>query len=138
MLIETWDRVRLSEQSAIIGREKGTGAPLSGGEEFSAPDLDSSAIDQNAHVRLAHPDQNGGIRILRRGFNYVNGNNELGRLDAGLFFLSYQRSPEQFITLQRRLSTDLLSEYIRHVGTGIWAIPRGAEPGSFVGAELFA
>lgn len=138
MLIETWDRVRLSEQSAIIGREKGTGAPLSGGEEFSAPDLDSSAIDRNAHVRLAHPDQNGGIRILRRGFNYVNGNNELGRLDAGLFFLSYQRSPEQFITLQRRLSTDLLSEYIRHVGTGIWAIPRGAEPGSFVGAELFA
>nr|WP_314841875.1 iron uptake transporter deferrochelatase/peroxidase subunit [uncultured Microbacterium sp.] len=138
MLIETWDRVRLSEQSAIIGREKGTGAPLSGGEEFSAPDLDSSAIDHNAHVRLAHPDQNGGIRILRRGFNYVNGNNELGRLDAGLFFLSYQRSPEQFITLQRRLSTDLLSEYIRHVGTGIWAVPRGAEPGSFVGAELFA
>jgi deferrochelatase/peroxidase EfeB len=27
----------------------------------------------------------------RRGYNFVDGNNDLGRLDAGLFFLSYQR-----------------------------------------------
>ncbi len=138
MLIETWDRVRLSEQDAIIGRDKGEGAPLSGGDEFTAPDFSTSAIDQNAHVRLAHPDQNDGIRILRRGFNYVNGNNDLGRLDAGLFFLSYQRDPAQFITLQRRLSTDRMNEYVRHVGSGIWAIPGGSKPGSFVGADLFA
>jgi deferrochelatase/peroxidase EfeB len=138
MLIETWDRVRLSEQNTIVGRDKGEGAPLSGGDEFTAPDFGSSAIDRNAHVRLAHPDQNDGIRILRRGFNYVNGNNDLGRLDAGLFFLSYQRDPSQFISLQRRLSTDRMNEYIRHVGSGIWAIPAGATPGSYVGAGLFA
>jgi deferrochelatase/peroxidase EfeB len=138
MLIETWDRVRLSEQETIIGRDKGEGAPLSGGDEFTAPDFSSSGIDPDSHVRLAHPDQNDGIRILRRGFNYVNGNNELGRLDAGLFFLSYQRDPEQFITLQRRLATDRMNEYIRHVGSGIWAVPAGVSPGSFVGAELFA
>ncbi|MDR6141236.1 deferrochelatase/peroxidase EfeB [Microbacterium foliorum] len=137
MLIETWDRVRLSEQNTIVGRDKGEGAPLSGGDEFTAPDFGSSAIDRNAHVRLAHPDQNDGIRILRRGFNYVNGNNDLGRLDAGLFFLSYQRDPSQFISLQRRLSTDRMNEYIRHVGSGIWAIPAGAKPGSYVGAGLF-
>lgn len=138
MLIETWDRVRLSEQDAIIGREKGSGAPLSGGDEFTAPAFGGTAIDANAHVRLAHPEQNDGTRILRRGFNYVDGNNELGRLSAGLFFLSYQRDPQQFITLQKRLSTDLMNEYIRHVGSGIWAIPRGAAPGSYVGADLFA
>lgn len=137
MLIETWDRVRLAEQDTIIGRDKGVGAPLSGGDEFTRPDFSGSQIDQNAHVRLAHPDQNDGIRILRRGFNYVDGNNALGRLDAGLFFLSYQRDPAQFIALQRRLSTDRMSEYIRHVGTGVWAIPAGARPGSFVGAALF-
>jgi deferrochelatase/peroxidase EfeB len=137
MLIETWDRVRLSEQNTIIGRDKGAGAPLSGGDEFTAPDLSSSKIDANSHVRLAHPEENGGIRILRRGFNYVDGNNELGRLDAGLFFLSYQRDPAQFITLQRKLSTDRMNEYIRHVGSGIWAIPGGADPGSYVGAGLF-
>ncbi len=138
MLIETWDRVRLAEQDTIIGRDKGKGAPLSGGDEFTTPDFGGSSIDANSHVRLAHPDQNDGIRILRRGYNYVDGNNELGRLDAGLFFLSYQRDPAQFISLQRRLSTDLMNEYIRHVGSGIWAIPPGVKPGSYVGAELFA
>jgi len=136
MLIETWDRVRLSEQNSIIGRDKGEGAPLSGGVESTAPDF-SSGIDPHSHVSLAHPDHNDGIRILRRGFNYVGGNNSLGRLDAGLFFLSYQRSPEQFVTLQRRLSTDLMNEYIRHVGSGIWVIPPGAKEGSYVGAALF-
>ncbi|AVL96861.1 iron uptake transporter deferrochelatase/peroxidase subunit [Microbacterium paraoxydans] len=138
MLIETWDRVRLSEQDTIIGRDKGVGAPLSGGDEFTAPDFRGTKIDANSHVRLAHPEQNDGIRILRRGYNYVDGNNALGRLDAGLFFLSYQRDRAQFISLQRRLSTDRLNEYIRHVGSGIWAIPPGAQPGSYVGAELFA
>lgn len=138
MLIETWDRVRLSEQDTIIGRDKGRGAPLSGGDEFTAPDFSSARIDANSHMRLAHPQQNDGIRILRRGFNYVDGNNDLGRLDAGLFFLSYQRDPAQFIALQRSLSTDRMNEYIRHVGSGIWAIPAGAEQGSYVGAPLFA
>lgn len=138
MLIETWDRVRLSEQDTIIGRDKGEGAPLSGGDEFTAPDFHDKTIDANSHVSLAHPEHNDGIRILRRGYNYVDGNNELGRLDAGLFFLSYQRDPAQFIALQRRLSTDLMNEYIRHVGSGIWAVPAGAKPGSYVGAALFA
>lgn len=144
MLIETWDRVRLSEQQRIIGRDKSEGAPLSGGTETTAPDFrkrdaaGSPAIDATSHVSLAHPDMNGGVRILRRGYNYVDGNTDLGRLDAGLFFLSYQRSPEQFIALQRALSTDLMNEYVRHVASGVWAIPRGAGAGSYAGAELFA
>ncbi|KJL44339.1 putative deferrochelatase/peroxidase EfeN precursor [Microbacterium trichothecenolyticum] len=144
MLIETWDRVRLSEQEAIIGRTKGAGAPLSGGDEFTEPDFHATgadgepAIPVTSHMRLAHPELNDGNRILRRGYNFVDGNNELGRLDAGLFFLSYQRSPEQFVTLQRALSTDTMNEYIRHVGSGLWAIPSGAAPGSYVGAALFA
>ena len=138
MLVETWDRLRLAEQDRTIGREKGSGAPLSGGGEFTEPSFHGGRIDTNAHVRLAHPAVNDGIRILRRGYNYVDGNSDLGKLDAGLFFLSYQRSPEQFIALQKRLSTDLMSEYIRHIGSGIWAIPPGAEQGSYVGAGLFA
>jgi deferrochelatase/peroxidase EfeB len=137
MLIETWDRVRLSEQGRIIGRDKGEGAPLSGGDEFTRPDFGTAAIDAGSHVRLANPDQNGGMRLLRRGYNYVDGNNTLGRLDAGLFFVSYQRDPQQFITVQRNLSTDLMNEYVRHVGSGIWAVPPGAVAGSYVGAPLF-
>lgn len=143
MIIETWDRVRLAEQERIIGRDKAEGAPLSGGREQTEPDFaaadggGAARIDPQSHVRLAHPQFNGGTRILRRGYNFVDGNTDLGRLDAGLFFLSYQRSPEQFISLQRALSTDLMNEYVRHVGSGIWAIPRGATPGLSIGAELF-
>jgi deferrochelatase/peroxidase EfeB len=136
MLIETWDRVRLSEQERIFGRDKGEGAPLSGGTEQTAPKL--SGLDVHSHVRLANPGSNDGTRILRRGYNYVGGNNSLGRLDAGLFFLAYQRDPAQFIALQRRLSTDLLNEYIRHTGSGIWAIPPGAAEGGYVGQPLFS
>ncbi|SFS01316.1 deferrochelatase/peroxidase EfeB [Microbacterium sp. cf046] len=144
MLIETWDRVRLSEQNTIIGRDKGEGAPLSGGDEFTEPDFTATdaagapLMPETSHVRLAHPDMNGGVRILRRGYNFVDGNTDLGRLDAGLFFLSYQRAPEQFVTLQRSLSTDVMSEYIRHTGSGLWAVPPGATPGSYVGVGLFA
>jgi deferrochelatase/peroxidase EfeB len=136
--------VRLSEQNAIIGRNKGEGAPLSGGDEFTEPDLAATDADgaalvpETSHVRLAHPETNGGVRILRRGYNFVDGNTDLGRLDAGLFFLSYQRAPEQFVTIQRSLSTDVMSEYIRHVGSGLWAVPPGATPGSYVGVGLFS
>jgi deferrochelatase/peroxidase EfeB len=144
MLIETWDRVRLAEQNAIVGRDKGEGAPLSGGDEFAEPDFaradaaGAPLIASTSHVRLAHPGQNDGVRILRRGYNYVDGDNEIGRLDAGLFFLSYQRSPERFTRLQRALSTDAMNEYIRHVGSAVFAIPPGATEGSFVAAGLFA
>ncbi|MFT3798341.1 iron uptake transporter deferrochelatase/peroxidase subunit [Microbacterium sp.] len=144
MRIETWDRVRLSEQERIVGRDKAHGAPLSGGVEQTTPDFEatdaagSPDIDVRSHVRLAHPEFNDGNRILRRGYNYVDGNTDLGQLDAGLFFLSYQRTPDQFVALQRTLSTDLMNEYTQHIGSGIWAIPPGARAGSYVGAPLFA
>lgn len=145
MLIESWDRVRLEEQEAIVGRDKGEGAPLSGGTEFTEPDFSvfstkaaGPAIPMDSHVRLAHPENNGGARLLRRGYNYVEGNNDLGQLNAGLFFLAFGRSPQQFIDIQRSLAGDALNEYIRHIGSAIFAIPRGVRPGESIGAGLFA
>ena len=142
MLIEDWDREPLAVQQATFGRTKGSGAPLSGGEEFTAPDFGANldgadAIDPAAHVRLAHSSNNGGTRILRRGYNYVDGTYADGRLDAGLLFIAYQRSPQQFIALQRALATDLLNEYIRHVGSAIFLVPPGPSEGGFVGETLF-
>ncbi|CAH0313230.1 iron uptake transporter deferrochelatase/peroxidase subunit [Microbacterium sp. Bi128] len=143
MLIETWDRTRLAEQDRVVGRDKAQGAPLSGGDEFSVPDFSATdaagtpRIDARSHVRLAHPDMNGGIRILRRGYNFVDGNTDLGRLNAGLFFLSFQRSPDRYITLQRALSTDAMGEYLKHVGSGLWAVPPAPSAGQSVGAGLF-
>jgi deferrochelatase/peroxidase EfeB len=144
MIIENWDHTQLGEQQRVIGRDKGDGAPLSGGTEFTEPDFHARAadgttkIDRDAHVRLAHPDLNNGIRLLRRGYNFVDGNDELGRLDAGLFFISFQRSPEQFIAIQRRLAQDAMNEYIKNVGSAIFAVPPGARAGRSIGAPLFA
>lgn len=143
MIIEAWDRVMLGEQEKVIGRSKGEGAPLSGGTEFSPIDLEAKGaagqplIDSNAHVRLAHSSMTKGSQLLRRGYNFVDGNDELGRLDAGLFFISFQRSPQQFIDVQSSLSRDALNEYVKHVSSGVFAIPPGAASGSYVGATLF-
>lgn len=144
MIIESWDRTRLEEQQRVIGRDKGDGAPLSGGTEFTEPDFEkpdddgSARIADDAHVRLAHPSANGGARLLRRGYNFVDGDDSLGRLDAGLFFLSFQRDPQQFITVQRSLAGhDALNEYIKHVGSAIFAIPPGVRRGGSVGDALF-
>lgn len=144
MVIENWDRTRLGEQQRVIGRDKGEGAPLSGGTEFTEPDFQAKAadgtakIDEAAHVRLAHPDFNKGVRLLRRGYNFADGNDQLGRLDAGLFFISFQRSPEQFIAIQRSLARDAMNEYISHVGSAIFAVPPGARAGQTIGESLFA
>ena len=142
MTIENWDRVALGTQEDIIGRSKGEGAPLTGSREFDEPDFTlgttagDTVIPSDAHVRLAHPDKSG-TRILRRGYNFVDGSNDLGQLDAGLFFISMQRSPEQFTSVQKALATDAMNEYIRHVSSAVFAVPPGAAQGSFVGAGLF-
>ncbi len=84
MTIETWDRQSLQEQERVIGRTKAEGAPLSGGTEFSQPDFalkgrgDQPLVATDAHVRLVHPDNNDGARMLRRGYNFVDGSNGLG------------------------------------------------------------
>lgn len=143
MTIEAWDRTNLDEQERVIGRTKLAGGPLSGGQEFDAPDFHAHGagatplIDTAAHVRLAHPEQNGGVRILRRGYNYVDGSNDLGQLGGGLFFISFQRDPAAFVRVQRSLKTDLLNEYVRHIGSGLWVVPPGARRGGFVAQGLF-
>lgn len=145
MQIETWDRASLREQETIIGRDRGEGAPLSGGTEFSKPKFDVKGrgevpvIDARSHIRLAHPSENNGVRMLRRGYNFTDGSDSLGRMDAGLFFLAFVRNPDtHFIPMQNRLAkNDLLSEYLQHTGSALFAIPPGASAGSFVGATLF-
>src|SRR5204863_3446427 len=76
MMVETWDRTSLGEQESIIGRAKGSGAPPHGHDEFDPIDLavrdaaGEPVVPTTAHVRLAHPDTNGGARLLRRGYNF--------------------------------------------------------------------
>ena len=146
MRIETWDRTSLQEQEAIIGRDKKEGAPLSGGKEFTTPDFqlpgagNAPLIAGDAHLRVAHPAQNNGTHILRRGYNFTDGSNGLGNLDAGLFFIAYTRDPLQhFVPLQTNLArNDALNEYIQHTGSAVFAVPPGVTTGDFIGSALFA
>jgi deferrochelatase/peroxidase EfeB len=145
MQIETWDRTPLGEQETIIGRDKRQGAPLSGGDELAAPDfemlgaLDKPIIAANAHVRVAHPDHNGGSHLLRRGYNFTDGTTERGTLDAGLFFIAYTSDPDKhFIPLQTNLAAhDSLNEYIQHTGSALFAVPPGVADGDYIGSALF-
>ena len=145
MHIETWDRTSLREQETLIGRDRAEGAPLSGGTEFTEPDLeiegsDGPLIAVDAHVRLAHPTVNNGTKMLRRGYNFTDGSDALGRLDAGLFFIAFVSDPDvHYIPMQTRLSSqDALMEYLQHTGSGLFAVPPGAAKGSWVGESLFA
>jgi deferrochelatase/peroxidase EfeB len=99
-------------------------------------------VDVDAHIRLASPEQNDGIRLLRRGYNYTDGQDlDTGKLAAGLFFICFQRDPHaQFEVIQTRLGkTDLLNEYVAHIGGGLFACPPGVrEPGDWFGNALFA
>ena len=146
MQIEPWDRTSLREQEALVGRDRAEGAPLSGGKEHTEPDFtlqgnDGPLIAVDSHVRLAHPKQNKGVQMLRRGYNFTDGSNALGRLDAGLFFVAFVRDPdEHYIPMQTRLSSqDGLMEYLQHTGSGLFAVPPGVRSRSgFIGETLFA
>ncbi|MFE9672983.1 iron uptake transporter deferrochelatase/peroxidase subunit [Streptomyces sp. NPDC006259] len=138
MHIETWDRTSLQEQEDIFGRDKGEGAPVGKAKERDEPFL--KAMKPDAHVRLAHPDSNHGATLLRRGYSFTDGTDGLGRLDAGLFFLAYQRDVRKgFIPVQRNLAKDALNEYIQHVGSAVFAIPPGVrDADDWWGRTLFA
>ncbi|MCI2422732.1 iron uptake transporter deferrochelatase/peroxidase subunit [Saccharopolyspora sp. K220] len=145
MQIETWDRTSLREQEAVVGRAKGTGAPQGAGEEFDPVDLQARGPDgelriaEDAHIRLAAPATHGGARMLRRGYNFTDGSDGLGRLDAGLFFVCFNRDPRtQFVPVQRTLSKqDAMMEYLEHTGSAIFACPPGVESGTYWGQPLF-
>src|SRR4249919_1683046 len=75
MLLEIWDRSSLQDQERTIGRDKYSGAPLGGSDEFEPLPLDAQrnghpVIPVDSHVRLASAKENAGARILRRGYSF--------------------------------------------------------------------
>jgi deferrochelatase/peroxidase EfeB len=147
MLVEAWDRTALGEQERVIGRHKSSGAPLGAQAERDGVDLaavgtdGSPVIDVDAHIRLANPASGAGERILRRGYSYTDGIDPVtGLLDAGLFFIAYQRDPRHgFVPIQGRLAaSDALNEYIRHTGSALFACPPGLDQDGWWGEALFA
>jgi deferrochelatase/peroxidase EfeB len=146
MHIETWDRETLDGQQQIVGRTKGTGAPLGQTAEFDELDLDvggaggEKVIPADAHVRLASHQALNGVRILRRGYNFVDGSDGVGHLEAGLFFLAFNRDTrKQYVPMQQALSSkDAMMEYVQHTGSAHFAVPPGVSKTGYWGEGLFA
>ncbi len=154
--LEHWDTMKQSFQEQTFGRQKTSGAPLSGQHEHDALKLDAQDSNgmpltpDNAHAAMAAPENNDGAQILRRSYSYDNGIARIAErwppwrqammFDAGLLFQCYQRDPRTgFVKLFDRMSKfDMLNQFATHIGSGLFACPSGAEPGEFIGEKLFA
>ena len=149
MDLDDWERLDRTSREEAVGRRLSDGAPLTGDDEFDAPDLDARdeyglpVIDMNSHVARAmppadHPEQ----KFLRRPYNYnlppEPGSEQLS--NAGLVFLAYQKDPDVQFTpvLRRLLEADRLNEWTTHIGSAVYWIPPGtAEPGSGEARDAF-
>ncbi|MEV6259302.1 iron uptake transporter deferrochelatase/peroxidase subunit [Streptomyces sp. NPDC051784] len=144
MLLDDWEGLTVERQEQVIGRRKADGAPLSGGTEDTAMDLEKAGPDgkplipANAHARISSPEKNGGAAMLRRPFSYHDGIADDGTPDAGLLFVCWQADPFRgFIPVQRKLDRgDALSPFIRHEASGLFAVPGGPASGEYVGQRL--
>jgi len=153
--IEHWDRMKVAFQEQTVGRHKATGAPLGMKNEFDKLDLAATDKDgnpitpENAHVRLAAAENNGGAQILRRPYSFNDGVSFTAErwppwrqgmeYDAGLFFVCYQRDPRTgFLKIYEKVSRfDMMNQFVTHVGGGLFACPGGVAEGGFIGQELF-
>ncbi|PRY62307.1 Dyp-type peroxidase [Glycomyces artemisiae] len=159
MRLPDWSVLSAEDQNLTFGRDRDSGAPLSGGGELDHPDfevLDASglpAVPADSHVAVVHD-----AAMVRRGFNYDYGFLTQGDVssdaagdghldghmhaehpyDAGLLFVSFQADPQVFIDAQEKMAAgDRLTEFITAEGSGVYAVPPGASDGGFVGEGLF-
>ncbi|GGE35000.1 deferrochelatase [Pullulanibacillus camelliae] len=134
MFLEDWDQDSLKDQEDTFGRMKESGAPYGKIHEQDA--VDPKKMPSDSHVRVAHTY---GAPIYRRSYNYASGINKLGKLDAGLAFICFQKNPENsFLPKLKALGKlDALNEYTQHIGSAMFAIPRGMKKGEYIAQALF-
>ena len=117
---------------------------MGGTQEFDPANLQAidangtPVIPQNSHIRLASAESLNGVRMLRRGFNFVDGADGRGHLNAGLFFICFVRNPQtQFVPMQRALArNDKMMEYVEHTSSAVFACPPGLREGDYWGRQL--
>ncbi|PJI91124.1 Dyp-type peroxidase [Luteimicrobium subarcticum] len=126
-------------QQRTIGRERATGAPLSGGTQADGPDLNAKTDDgqylvpADAHVRRAHPLPAGldGL-MLRRSYSYADGPGA-----EGLLFMAFGADTDLFVRTQQRLDEqDALMAFTRATASASFLVLPGFTPGRGLGSVL--
>ncbi|WP_168583646.1 Dyp-type peroxidase [Gephyromycinifex aptenodytis] len=143
--MSTWDDVEDEGKEIAFGRRVSDGSPLTGEKESDV--VDRTAMDDmgfpviapNAHAARAQA-RTAQERMIRRPYNYVSETAPTGEVEEGLLFAAYQADiMTAFVPVQERLAqADALNIWITHVGSASYAIPPGADQGSFIGAGLLA
>ncbi len=144
MDLDRWDQVDRPAREVVIGRRLADGAPLTGGDESTLPDLEAvndlgfPAIDAAAHIRRARTDD-ATQRVLRRAYSYEASPAAVPS-DTGLVFITFQADLEhQYLPVQARLAElDLLNTWTTPIGSAVFAVPRGIRVGEYLAEELFA
>lgn len=146
MKLDTWNALTRSGQDAATGRSLASGAPL--GKQKESDGLDLSATDaagkpvipNDAHARRAHPDQNSGRTMLRRGWNYHHVATQGGSrvVSVGLIFLAFVADiAAQYVPVQASLDAeDALNEWTTAIGSAVFAIPPGWQAGDWIASRL--
>lgn len=136
MDLDEWERLDRASREVAVGRRLSDGAPLTGGDEHTAADMEAKdqfglpVIDRNSHMARAmpppdHPEQ----RFRRRPYNYTlppePGSGKL--TNAGLIFIAFQKDPEvQFTPVQVRLDEiDRLNSWTTAIGSAVYWVPPG-------------
>lgn len=145
MNLDTWDLLGREAKEEVIGRHLDTGAPLGKQNEFDFIDFEAKkpnglpVIAPFAHVRRASAADTG-ERFFRRPFNYQTLDSAANQLEAGLLWTAYCRDlTKQYLPVQRRLAEfDLLNQWTTPVGSAVFALARGVQPGEVLAEELFS
>ncbi|WP_223623122.1 Dyp-type peroxidase [Microbacterium sp. EST19A] len=129
-------RLPVAGQEGVIGRERASSAPLSGGEIGDDVDLQAKSPDGSymipvdAHVRRAHPRPAGVPLMLRRSYSMDD--------PLGLLFVSYQAELRTFTqTMERMSESDALLDFTRTTATGTFLALPGFDAQHPLGSTIF-
>lgn len=131
-----------ARQDAIIGRERATGVPLSGGAMRDDADITlrtpdgAFVIGSDSHIRAAHPSFTGSGLMLRRSYAYSQ--TGLGVApERGLLFTCFQNEVRTFVRTQQRMDDiDALMGFSTPTATCAFAILPGFDADHPLGSTL--
>lgn len=128
-------------QERVIGRRHADGSPLSGGGPDDQVDLIAKdargefLVPLHSHARAAHPSFTGSDLMLRRSYAFDDGTLPDGTPDAGLLFVSFQRTLRTFVATQHRLDeTDDLMRFATPTASAAFLVLPGFDDRTPLGA----